>query len=301
MKDTLTCALRELIRRKNRTAANTLGYALAVALMIILAGGLLNSKRNADDILSNTGTHFVAFVPACMGGCLLRDQMKSLQESEGFVANGIPTNLISKDFIEEVRKLPTVKDAAPFLLFQFKNPNDSLLMTLGGFDPRDTVAVGTNCCAASDMVDGRFLTSRDTAGVMVEEAYARLKRFKVKDSVDVGGEAFTAIGIVNSGIRPMKANLYMVFQSAEKVINKRIKKTILKNQANVMLVEAENANVHDSAVRSIKELFPSLVFSSYNCYKPASKVMGLNAIAAWSLIAAGAVATLVLSLRSQFS
>ncbi len=156
--DTFRCAWHELVRRKRRTLTNVFGYLFAVAMMIILVGSLLSSQEKADQILTNTGTHFMALVPACTPACQPYNEQKTLKESEGFVANGIFTNLFSINFIEEVRVLPTVKDASAFLLFQFRDPKDNHLFTVGGFDPKNTIAVSTTSCAPSDVVSGRFLT-----------------------------------------------------------------------------------------------------------------------------------------------
>jgi putative ABC transport system permease protein len=301
MTDTLSCAWRELTRRKRRTLANIFGYLLAVAIMVVLVGGLLNSREKTDRILSSTGTHFIAFLPACTPSCLPYYKEKSLTEDEGFVASGISTNLISINFIDEVNKLENVKEAAPFLLFQIKDAKDGHLYTIGGFNPQNKTAVKTTSCAPGDILEGRFLDSNDSGTVMVEDAYATPLKLKINDQISVAGMSFTVIGIINPGVRPAKANIYMTFKDAEKTINKQLQQNPIHNQANIMLVEGKNALVQDKAIQSIKELFPSLVFSSYNCYKPAAQVMGHNEQAVWSLILVIGIATIILSLKSQFS
>jgi putative ABC transport system permease protein len=266
--------------------------------MIVLVGSLHNSIEGTSAILNSTGTHLMAFLPSCQSSSC---RQKLSNEDEGFVANGISTSLIPISFVDEVQKLPFIKDAAPFLLFQFRDPKDNHLFTIGGFNPRDTIAVSTTSCASSDIVNGRFLKPNDSGKVMVEEAYAQLRGIKVSDQIIISGEVFTVAGIVNAGIRPAKANIYMIYDDAKKTINKRIKETPITNQANILLVEAKNAKVQDAAIQSIKELFPSLLFSSYNCYKPAAKVMGLDEKAVWSLTIVIAIATIIISLKSQLS
>jgi putative ABC transport system permease protein len=331
LKDILACAWRELARRRSRTIANIFGYLSAVTLMVVLVSVLTNSKRETDAVLNNTGTHFVAFLPVSAAACPNCSKQNSLFENEGFTANGVPTGLIQFDFFEEVQKLPTVKDAAPFLLFQFRDPEDGRLFTVGGIPPDHSIAIGNTSCASSDMVDGRFLTLNDSGKVMAEEAYARAKGLKVNDSLKISGTAFTVTGIVNAGIRPAKANIYMTFGDAEKIINRKIlaaqiesprnelRRTgakesampgmdfrgcdtgVIRNQANLLLVESKNAKVQDAAIKSIKEMFPSLVFSGYQCYQPAAQVMGLNENAVWLLTFVIAIAVIILSLKSQLS
>jgi putative ABC transport system permease protein len=331
MSDILVCASRELMRRRSRTFANVFGYMLAVALMVVLVSVLYDSKGESDAILNNTGTHFVAFLPACAGACSSCAGQETQFENEGYVANGISTGLFPVDFVEEVRKLPTVKDAAPFLLFQFKDPGDGHLFSVGGLPPNHTIAIGNTSCAPSDIVDGRFLALNDSGKVMIEEAYARATVLKVEDTLQIRGVTFTVAGIVNAGIRPAKANIYMTFEDAEGIINRKIKSAPIEplrshirginakesaasgagqgergeaaapKQANLLLVESGNAKVQDAAIQSIRELFPSLVFSGYACYKPAAQVMGLTENAVWLLTVVIAIATVILSLKSQYS
>ena len=63
MRDILSCALRELWRRKGRTIANILGYFLVIAIMVVLANVLLFTQSAKNKILNNLGTHFLAYIP----------------------------------------------------------------------------------------------------------------------------------------------------------------------------------------------------------------------------------------------
>jgi putative ABC transport system permease protein len=331
MNDVPACAWRELKRRRSRTLANVLGYLLSVGMMVVLVSVLFNSKEESDAILNNTGTHFIAFLPVGTAACPSCAKPGSLFGDEGFVANGIPTGLIPLDFVQEVLNLPTVKDAAPFLLFQFRDPGDGRLFTVGGLPPDHAVAIGNTSCAQADVVDGRFLGNNDSGKVMAEEAYARTKGLKANDPLKIMGASFIVTGIVNAGVRPAKADLYMTFDDAERLINLRIEADsieslrggirragaggspppvmifrgcgagAIRKQANLLLVEAKNAKVQDEAVQSIKGLFPSLVFSGYSCYRPAAKVMGLTENSVWLLTLVIAICTVILSLKSQFS
>ena len=69
MIDTWLCAWRELRRRKARAITCMCGYALAVAVTIIVGTTFHLSREQADRILASTGTHFIAFVPATSLSC----------------------------------------------------------------------------------------------------------------------------------------------------------------------------------------------------------------------------------------
>ena len=65
--DSLACAVRELHRRKVRTATTILGNLLAVMALVILAGLLMYSRSSKDAVLNNLGTHLLAYIPAPAG------------------------------------------------------------------------------------------------------------------------------------------------------------------------------------------------------------------------------------------
>jgi putative ABC transport system permease protein len=300
MKDMFPYAVWELKRRKSRTISNLAGYTISLAIMIVLVIGLLESRDTANRVLQSTGTHFIAYLPYCIPSCQPFNGRHLLENNEGFVANGIAVNLIPKSFITEAQKISYVKDVSPFLLFQFSDSSKQPF-TIGGFDPTNTIAVSSTSCASRDIISGRFLAPGDTGMVILEEAFALLKKLKVSDHININGNQFNIVGIINTGIRPAKANIYMIYNEAERLINIKLKPADIRKHTNLLLIETQNALVHDSAMIHIKKLFPSIAFSSYNCYKPASKVIGLNEKAVWILTLIIGFSTLLLSVKSQYS
>ncbi|HUT32248.1 MAG TPA: FtsX-like permease family protein [Planctomycetota bacterium] len=301
MGDVWDCAWRELRRRRGRTAANVLGYLLAVATAVVVITALRFSTQAAARVLDSTGTHFVAFAPAVLPACAECSVKTPEEKGEGFVACGVSTHLVPVDLAGKVKQLPAVADASPYLCFRFKDPGDGHSFTVGGFDPRNTTAVGTTCCAATDIVSGRFPRPEEQGVVLLEEAYARLRHAGPGDRVAIAGATFPVVGVVNPGIRPAKADIYMPFRDAEEAINRRLGATPLRGEANVLLVEVASAKVQDEAIRAVRRLHPGLVVSSYACYRPAAQVMGMNEGAAWLLTIIVAVAAVALSLKSQLA
>ncbi|HUU16407.1 MAG TPA: FtsX-like permease family protein [Sedimentisphaerales bacterium] len=298
MSDIWKCAWRELIRRKGRTLANILGYLLAVAIMVVLVTILIFSKNAASGVLSGTGTHFIAFVPASMP----QNSVKLLDEqNEGFIAMGVAAGLIHETFVGKVKQLPTVRDAAPYLLFRLKDPETQRTFTIGGFDPRNNLAVGTTCCAAGDVLSGRFLWPGDKGVVMLEEAYALSAKLSIDSKITIAGSTFSIIGILNPGIRPGKADVYMHIDDARQVIKKRVIGSPIDDKINVVLVEVASSKVQDDAIMDVKELLPDLVVSSYACYKPASKVMGMNEGGVWLLTMIIGICAVLFALKSQLT
>jgi len=269
--------------------------------MVMLVNAILYSKQMADNILTSTGTHFIASVPANLPSCPQCSlKFPDNNKDEGFVVYGVPTKLISVRFIDEVNKISAVKDASKCLLYRLRNDKGEI-SSIAGFDATNDVAVATTTCAKTDIISGSFLMPEDKGKVMLEEAYAKLKGFNPGDKLDIGKDQFVVAGIVNPGIRPAKADIYMHFDEAEQVINKRMGNSPIHNEANVILVETKSSRLHEQAISSMKKLLPDLVFSSYACYKPAASVMGINENSAYLLLIIIGVSTIALALRSQLS
>jgi ABC-type antimicrobial peptide transport system permease subunit len=300
--DIIYYALRQINRRKARAATNILGYVFAVAVMVVLTHAVLASKQASDKILNSTGTHFVAFIPAEKGLCPpCAAHLARTQKSEGFVTSGTLTSLIGADFIKNVATLDGVEHAAPFVQYRLRSPGDSHLFTIGGFDLEDKIVVGTTCCADSDIIEGRFLGPCDNNAVMLEQAYAKLKNLRVGNTIDIAGETFTIVGIVNPGIRPAKADIYMLRKNAQTVISRNMGEIASPDPINVMLVEVASSTLQDQVIQSVKSMWSDLVVSSYACYKPAAKAMFIHRVAASVLIVVVAVGTVLLSMKSQLA
>ncbi|MBI3946532.1 MAG: ABC transporter permease [Armatimonadetes bacterium] len=297
MRDLMECAVRELWRRKGRTLANVAGYALAVAMMGVITSLLVFAREATGEVLASTGTHFMAFAPTSAEECAgrLRDP-----ENEGFVVNGAPTRLLAIGLVDQVRGLPAVKQASPYLLFRFQDPASGQTFTVGGFDPSHAAAVGTTCCAPSDVVEGRFLNPDESGGAMAEEAFARARGLHPGTAVEIAGARFPIRGIVNPGVRPAKADLYMALPDAAALIGRRLVAP-LRGEVSAVLVEVVSSRRQAEAMDGVKRLLPGAVVSSYACWKPAAKVMGMNEGAAWLLTLVIGACAVVLALKSQLA
>ncbi|HGJ67018.1 TPA: ABC transporter permease, partial [bacterium] len=299
--DTLECAIRELRRRKARTIANIIGYLLAVSIMVIMINAFIYSRNASDSILNATGTHFIASVPANISTCELCTNKTPENKDEGFIVYGVPTKVISTKFINQVKKIEYIKDVSPALLYRIRSKIDGHIYTINGFDRNNSVAVQTTTCAETDIIKGRFMNPTENGSVILEEAYAKLHKINPGDKIDVAGNIFEVIGIINPGIRPAKADIYMHFDEAEQIINSHLGSVKLNSEANVILVETASSKVQKEAMRAMKDIIPELVFSSYACYQPASQVMGINETSALLFALIIGMFTMALSLKSQLS
>jgi putative ABC transport system permease protein len=327
MQTVLMCAGRELSRRPARTFGTVLGYALALGLMVVLGHLFLASDQAMRELMSGTGTHFMAFVPAkaaadahveatgvgvyhaATGPASLphpiagRIQSKAALDlaHEGFLANTIPTRVISQDVLQELKGFPDlIKDASPYLMFRLKEEATGALITIGGFDPANNQAVGSTCCAKGDLLSGEFLLPGDTGVVMLEQGFAQGRAVRVGEPLAIGGETLRVKGIVNPGVRPAKADIYLPFADAERIINKRLRAP-LQREMNVILVEVTSALRQNAAIEKVKELLQAGIITSYSCYQPASAVVGINQRTFALLALFLALAVILLAMKSQYA
>ncbi|MHB9132289.1 MAG: ABC transporter permease [Armatimonadota bacterium] len=295
MGDLWECAWRELQRRKGRAYTTIAGYLIAAAVVIVLLSVLKFSTDTASMVLSSTATHLLVFSPTTETCChRLIDE-----KNEGFVANGRSTALLDDKLVDKVKEIPTVKDASPFLLFRMKDPVYGYFYTIGGYKVDQPSAVSSIVGSQSD-VSGRMLTPQDTGKVLLEDSYARAMNLKIGAIITLAGLPYEAVGIVNPGVRPAKADIYLTFEEAKKVIERRSVKP-LGLLINGILVEVKSAAVQDQALESIRNLPFIVSVASAACYKPAAKVMGMAKGA--MLLLAGLIGafSVIFALKSQLA
>jgi len=291
------------VRRKGRTIANVIGYLLAVAIMVVLVSSLVLSKEAAGAVLTKVGAGFIAFIPEmveelpCM--CGLDTRLRDKQ-NEGFVANGVPSFLFSAVAVDEAQKLPTVADASPCLLFNFHDQQWGSF-TVAGIDPGGSAAVSKTCCAAKDIVQGQFFQPGDSGVVVLEKAFASSSRLSVGAPITIAGTNFKVAGIVNPGVRPAKADIYMPFDEAKQVIGKRM---FLPPQyeANIVLVRTASASVQQQAMKDVASILGGRgLTSTYRCFDPATKTMGINEAGVWLISIIVGISVVALAFKSQYS
>ncbi|MFZ2955477.1 MAG: ABC transporter permease [Candidatus Ozemobacteraceae bacterium] len=326
MRDILVCASRELRRRPLRSVATVLGYAIAEGLTVLMVGILLFTQVAENKSLEAVGTHFITYAPSCGNvASLTTDEIDGLLKgvipqqcqglcknctgcnkkpldlkNEGFVFQNTTTRLLPTSLVDHVRKIPTVADCTPYLLFRFRDSRDGTFFTVGGFDPTNPEAVGTTACAKSDLKSGAFLSTDSIGLALADEGFAFNHGLSVGDTFSIASIDFKIAGLVNTGVRPAKADVYLVFQEAEKVINRRLNNPLL-HEMNLMFVQTKSPAVHDEAVEKVREIMQSNVFSSYNCYKPALAALKMKkgtVLAISFILLAGVI---LLSMRSQMA
>jgi putative ABC transport system permease protein len=288
-------AWKEITRCKARSILNMIGYFLAIMVFSIIITLLFYSEQALNNVLSNTGTHFISFKPQCCGLPYLPGK------KQNFIANGIPAQPLPVSMLAEIKKIAEVKEASPYLLYKIYDDNNEKSLNIGGFEIESATTVGNTACASTDLISGRFLNKSDSSSVLLEESYAVSNGYYAGQKIKVGGIELTVAGIVNPGIRPAKADIYMLINTAEKIIGRQLNAPV-KEIMNIVLVESANAHLHYKAMTEVSRLMgKESLISTYSCFKPASGAMNINKRLLGLLFIIIFLLVLVIAFKNQYS
>jgi len=269
---------------------------------MLLLSSLVFSRHIESGILGSTGTHFIVFSPSCMEVASLTPAELVLLASgtrparcaekckqctgcnkkpldlanESFIAQDIETKLLPFSILDDAGKEPGLyRGVTPYLLYRFHDQTDGHRFTVGGFDPADTIAVPAAVCNASDVIEGAFLHPRDAGLALVEQSYAVARGLRVGSGITLSGWPFVVIGVVSTGVKPGRADIYLSFSDAEKVINRRLRSP-LYHEMNVLLVEVSSSDKQEAAIAKMREIVQAGLISTFACWQPAAEVLGLG-------------------------
>jgi putative ABC transport system permease protein len=262
--------LKELNRHRGRTIAGISGYLLASLFIMLVLSVTRTNQDGSVGILKNTGTHFIVYLPSFSSCCSPADRHST---DGSLIAEGGYAMMLNSDLIYSVREIPGVKDAAPYLLYKIFDRKYYCNITLGGIDT-SSIATSNNVCASTNLISGRYLTG-DSSEVVAEESFAMAHKLSVGDTLETYGGKLVVGGIVNSGIKPGKADLYAPIEHVRAILKDRLNCISEGFDMNILLVEVADARVQNRVINQIKQQMSYLSVSSYNCYQPASEVMGI--------------------------
>lgn len=273
------CSFRELKIRRNRTFLTIIGYGFIVSFIMIISIILSEITGSENSILKTTGTHLIAFQPGCgRPNCsiVLKDT------AEGLFINGTQTALIDTASFNMIKHYSSVKDASPFLSFRYIDRVMSKIFVIGGFNPSDTLVVGSTCCASTDLIAGSFMGFNDRSSVLLNIGYSTTAHLRIGDSLKIGNKFYTIAGIINPNIKPVQADIYLNISEAVDIIEDRLIKTRINSRCNGILIEVKSSKLIEDVLSYIKKI--GLTSQNYRCYKPASIVMDINEKSLWILL-----------------
>jgi putative ABC transport system permease protein len=291
-------AIKEISRRKYRTVGNILGFIFAVSSLVAIVSFSQAYSLAAVSVLRGTGTHFMAFIPESFScGC------EGLGVEVGPSVEGVYTRTFNESIIADVSNIAGVRDAAPYFLFRYNK------LTIGGMDI-GKLATYTTVCASRDIVKGQDISSGDKNDVLLEESFADTMGLDVNQTIDAFDRTFRIVGIVNTGIKPAKANMYASIDVVQEISRLY---TLLyggcysltgPKDMNVILVEVSDARLVEDveqAVIGVLNNVGSASISGYNCYIPAARAISISDQTAWSISLIISLFVILFALKSQLS
>jgi len=260
--------IKELRRHLWRTVASISGYVIAALFILLVLSVTRTNEKDSFGILKGTGTHFIVYIPSNTSCCVSCDSESS---NGSLFAEGVFTLMLNSDLITSIKKIDGVKDAAPYLLYKLYDENLKTEISLGGID---TVSVATknNVCAATNIIAGKFLSDKPDE-IVAEESFAVAHSLSVGDTLNIYGGKLILAGIINSGIKPGKADIYAPIENVRTILKDKLKCISPGFDMNIVLVEVTDARIQKRVIDQMKKEMNYLSVSSYNCYEPAGKVM----------------------------
>jgi putative ABC transport system permease protein len=263
-------ALKELLRHKWRTVAGISGYVLATIFILLVLSVTGTNEKDSFRILKGTGTHFIAYIPSNTSCCVSCDNEGTATGGSLFV-EGVFTLMLNSDLITDIKKIAGVRDAAPYLLYKLYDAKLKTDISLGGIDT-GSIATKNNVCAATNLISGKFMSDKPDE-IVAEESFATAHRLSVGDTLNIYGGRLILAGIINSGIKPGKADLYAPIENVRIILKDKLKCISPGFDMNIVLVEVTDARLQKNVIDQIKKKMNYLSISSYNCYEPAAAVM----------------------------
>lgn len=260
--------IKELRRHLWRTVASISGYIIAALFILLVLSVTRTNEKDSFGILKGTGTHFIVYIPSNTSCCVSCD-------SEGaggsLFAEGVFTLMLNSDLITSIKKIDGVKDAAPYLLYKIFDEKYKTEISLGGIDT-SSIATKNNVCAATNIIAGKFLSDKPDE-IVAEESFAMAHNLSVGDTLNIFGGKLILAGIINSGIKPGKADIYSTIENVRTILKDKLKCISPGFDMNIVLVEVTDARIQKRVINQLKKEMGYLSVSSYNCYEPASEVM----------------------------
>lgn len=262
--------IKELRRHLWRTVSSISGYVIAALFILLVLSVTRTNEKDSFGILKGTGTHFIVFIPSNISCCVSCD---SEGENAGgsLFAEGVFTLMLNSDLITSIKKIDGVRDAAPYLLYKIYDEKLKTDISFGGID---TVSIATknNVCAATNIIAGKFLSDKPDE-IVSEESFAIAHNLSVGDTLNIYGGKLIIAGIINSGIKPGKADIYAPIENVRTILKDKLNCVSPGFDMNIVLVEVTDARIQKRVIDQLKKEMNFLSVSSYNCYEPAGQVM----------------------------
>ena len=124
-------------------------------------------------------------------------------------------------------------------------------ISIGGIDTT-SIATKSNVCARTNLIAGKFLSANPDE-LVAEQSFAVAHNLSLGDTLNVFGGKMVLAGIVNSGIKPVKADFYAPIEFVRSILKDKLQCNAPNFDMNIILVEVADARLQDEVIEHIKE------------------------------------------------
>jgi putative ABC transport system permease protein len=291
-------ALKEIRRRKLRSLANVMGYAVAVAFLVSTVTLSQGYNTVAAGDLRGIGTHFAVYIPAS----------KSCPCQFGEVGpffKDVYTPTFNSSVVDSIKDLTGVADASPCLMFRLEN------LTIMGVD-FDSLATQTTVVAPDEVVKGNFGKMKDLNGVLIDRIFAEVTNLEVGDKLSAFDRNLTIVGVVDPGLHSKPAGLANIYAPLSLVqdITQYYGDLYDFSVRDINLVAVEISSTgNDEYISTVEQSVLGALESfagragaavGYQCGYAARKVVNITEDSAWIISIVILVSATLFSIKSQF-
>jgi putative ABC transport system permease protein len=272
-------ALKEMRRRKYRTAANIAGFVIVVATLVSLVTAARGWEAVTAAPLKGIGTDliFIYSAPVVPSG------------TGCYIANHLFSFPFNQSSITEISDVTGVERAVPVLMHRM----GAIVFT--GIDPEETE---TNAVLPNSVVEGRYLTPEDGNVALVDREYARLNNLTVGSTVAYMKGKYEVIGLVNvDAANILKSHIYVNLPVCQKALP----------DDNTGLVNIALIKVSDPReVKSVSEALANrwagaTPIAASDLAATTSGVITIGEETAWNISFALVVVAVLFTIRSQLA
>jgi len=276
---TYVYALKEMRRRKYRTAINIAGFVIVVATLVALVTTARGWEAATAAPLKEIGTDMIMIYSAPVvpsgTGC--------------YIANHLFSFPFNQTTIEEIAEIDGVDRAVPVLMHRM----GAIVFT--GIDPCETK---TNAVLPGNVVDGRYLTPEDGQVALVDCEYARLNNLTIGSNVVYMKGKYEVVGLVNvDAANILKSHIYVNLPVGQKGLPED--NTGLVNVALIRVSDPRNVDTISEELMS-RYLGATPIVAS-DLAATTSGVITIGEETAWNISIALAIVAVLFTIRSQLA
>jgi putative ABC transport system permease protein len=272
----ITYALREIRRRKYRTAVNIAGFVIAISTLITLVMAARGWETCTAVPLNSIGTDIIFFYTAPLkpsgSGC--------------YIVNHLFSYPFDQSMLTEIESVPEVERAVPILMHRLR------AMVFTGIDPSETE---TNAVLPSSVIEGRYLKPDDGYVAIIDKEYAVLNNLTLGSTVNYAAD-FEVVGIVDvSATNIMKSHIYVNLPIVQEVLPEKPVGLV-----NMALIRTDSPNNVKQTAVALEERWPDArTVTGSDLAETAVGVIQMNENTAWIISIALAVVTILFMIKSQ--